>query len=559
MAETSVEPFSPTPMGNGNLGSNNFGNNFGNGMGSNAMSSLRRLRPAQQLMLGGAFVAVVMAVLFLSRLGGSTSMGILYTDLDPETAAGIVDELERTGVPYELTDSGRVVWVPRQDVASVRLDMSSAGLATDVSGWSILDDQGITSSQFEQRVGFQRAMEGELASTIAVIDGVASANVHLVIPEQDIFVGDEIEASASVLLQMEESASLSPNQVQAVVSLVSSSVEGLTADAVTVTDDAGRLLAGPNDGDMLGLEQDGQARMKTSFQAEMERELNALLDAVVGPGRSVVTVNADLDFDAVTTMSETFEESVDADGETLPLGETTRLEEYTDSADPDEGTLEIEEGVLDLGDEEATAASPFYRLDERDVSYALDKVVTTTERAPGSIRSLSVAVVVDEGVVDAAQIEELETMVSTAVGADLARGDQVAVSLLPFEVSAEEQAAAEAEAAEAAEAAAAGGGDSLGLIRTAGSALLALVVLVLGVLMLRKGARRNVVDSIDLEALEAATAQETVVRPDPETGELEEVPVGPPNEDDLFELVANQPDDIAAVLRQWLTQPESVR
>ncbi len=559
MAETSVEPFSPTPMGNGNFGSNNFGNNFGNGMGSSAMSSLRRLRPAQQVMLGGAFVAVVMAVLFLSRLGGSTSMGILYTDLDPETAAGIVDELERTGVPYELTDSGRVVWVPRQDVASVRLDMSSAGLATDVSGWSILDDQGITSSQFEQRVGFQRAMEGELASTIAVIDGVASANVHLVIPEQDIFVGDEIEASASVLLQMEESASLSPNQVQAVVSLVSSSVEGLTADAVTVTDDAGRLLAGPNDGDMLGLEQDGQARMKTSFQAEMERELNALLDAVVGPGRSVVTVNADLDFDAVTTMSETFEESVDADGETLPLGETTRLEEYTDSADPDEGTLEIEEGVLDLGDEEATAASPFYRLDERDVSYALDKVVTTTERAPGSIRSLSVAVVVDEGVVDAAQIEELETMVSTAVGADLARGDQVAVSLLPFEVSAEEQAAAEAEAAEAAEAAAAGGGDSLGLIRTAGSALLALVVLVLGVLMLRKGARRNVVDSIDLEALEAATAQETVVRPDPETGELEEVPVGPPNEDDLFELVANQPDDIAAVLRQWLTQPESVR
>ena len=509
--------------------------------GGSTVQSIRRMNLNQQVLLAGVFVAVVAAIIFVSRLGGSTSMGILYSGLEPETAADVVDELESRGIPYELSDNGRVVWVPRQQVASARLDMSAAGLPDSGDGWSILDDQGITSSEFDQRVGYQRAMEGELARTITVIDGVSGANVHLVIPEQDLFVGDEIQASASVLLQT-GGTSINPTQVQAIVNLVASSVEGLTTDQVTVTDDAGRLLAGGDADGLAGMETDNQVRMRESFESDVAAELEQLLVAVVGPGRAVVNVSADLDFDTVVRTEETYAESTDSEGRTLPLSETTRVEEYGDGDLVDAGVVDIEEQILDGPlDEEAGGSS--YRLDERDVVYALDRVVTSTETAPGAIRSLSVAVVIDEETVAPERIAEIESMVTAAVGADAARGDVVAVSLLPFEVTAEEQAEAEAAAAEAV----AAPGGILDLIRTAGAIVVGLVVLVMGLLMLRRASRRQVIDSIDLDALPAAE-----LGPGSNGARLEGT------EDDLLELVANQPDDIAAVLRQWLSEPERV-
>ncbi len=520
--------------------------------GGNAVSSVRKLSLNQQIMLGAAFVGVVGLVWFVGQLGGSTSMGILYSDLEPTVAAGIVDELETRGVPYELSDSGRVILVPRDQVAATRLDMSAAGLPAASGGWSILDDQGITSSEFDQRVGYQRAMEGELASTIAVIDGVSSANVHLVIPEQDLFVGDEIMASASVLLVLDGAEPLAAQQIQAIVNLVASSVEGLTAANVTVTDDAGRLLSGGDADGIIGMEADNQVRMQASFESDVESEISSLLAAVVGEGRAVVTVKANLDFDTVTTTEESFLEPLTAAGATLPQQETTRVEEYNNAQAGDTGVVDIETEILD-GAVPENGAGSFYTLTERDVAYALDRVVTSTERAPGTIRNLSVAVVIDETLVTPEQLPELERIVGAAVGVDLVRGDTVAVSLLPFDVSLEEQ----EEAALAAEEAAAGtgSGDSLGLIRTIGSIIVALVVLVLGVLMLRRGSKRTVVDSLDLSELPTGDN-------DGENGPSGESSAALPRaatEENLSELIANQPEDIAVVLRQWLTQPEASR
>lgn len=514
--------------------------------GGSTVQSIRRMNMNQQVLLGGVFIAVVALIFFVSRLGGSTSMGILYSGLEPETAAGVVDELESRGIPYELSDSGRVVWVPRQEVSTTRLDMSALGLPDSTDGWSILDEQGITSSEFDQRVGYQRAMEGELASTISVIDGVVGANVHLVIPEQDLFVGDEIMASASVLLQTSAGNPIAPMQVQAIVNLVASSVEGLTADQVTVTDDAGRLLAGGEGDGLASMESDNQIRLRESFESDVEQELAQLLAAVVGPDRAVVTVNADLDFDTVIRTEETYNESTNAAGETLPRSETTRLEEYGDPGDVEGGVVEIEEEILDGPvAEDATGSS--YRLDERDVIYALDTVVTSTETAPGAITSLSVAVVIDEAALPAERVAEIENMVSAAIGADAARGDVVAVNLLPFDVSIEDAEAATIEAEEAAVAAAPGG--MMGMIRLGGAIVIGLVVLILGVLMLRRASRREVIDSIDLNELPAGALGAGGA----DGIELEKT------EDDLLELVANQPDEIAAVLRQWLSEPESVR
>ena len=426
--------------------------------------------------------------------------------------------------------------------------MSALGLPDATEGWSILDDQGITSSEFDQRVGYHRAMEGELAATITVIDGVRGANVHLVIPEQDLFVGDEIQASASVLLQTAASTGVSPMQVQAIVNLVASSVEGLSADQVTVTDDAGRLLAGGDTDGLASMESDNQTRMREAFEGDVERELESMLGAVVGPGRAVVNVSADLDFDQVVRTEETFSESTNVNGETLPSSETTRLEEYGDPASGEQGVVNIEAEILD-GPGEETGDGSSYRLDERDVIYALDSVITSTEKAPGAIRSLSVAVVIDEATVPAERVAEIESMVSAAVGVDAARGDVIDVSLLPFDVSVEEQEAAVEAAVEAVAAVSTFSG-LLGMIRTAGAVVVGLVVLLTGLVMLRRASRRQVIDSIDLDGLPAAAL---------ESGATADVRVLEQTEDDLLQLVANQPEDIAAVLRQWLSEPEQVR
>ena len=523
---------------------------------TNAMAALKRLDAAQQAILVGVFVVVVGTIVLVGRMGGSTSMGILYSDLDPSAAAAVVDELESRGIPYELTDAGRVVWVPRQQVATTRLDMSSAGLPNSSEGWSILDNQGITSSEFDQRVGYQRAMEGELALTIAVIEGVESANVHLVIPEQDLFVDDETRASASVLLQTSSDSSVAPSQVQAIVNLVASSIEGLAVSDVTVTDDRGRLLAGGDDDQLAGVEADNQTRLRNGFESDIEDEVVALLDAVVGPGRSAVTVAADLDFNRVVTTAETYTEPVNALGATLPLSETTRLEQYGASGAQDSGALAIETEILFGVDPNADAAeSDGYVLDERDVVYAIDSVKTSTETAPGAIKSMSVAVVIDETVLPAARVAEITEMVSAAVGATEERGDVIEVSLLPFDVSLEEQEAAALAAAVPVPVES----NPMDMIRTAGAIAMGFIVLLAGVFMLRRASRRKVIDRIDLDALPTALDREEaqIGEGSPVTGELSPVRTDA-TESDLLELVANQPEDIAAVLRQWLSQPESV-
>jgi type III secretory pathway lipoprotein EscJ len=215
---------------------------------SNVTTSVQRMSGAQRVTLGLAFAATAIGLFLVTRVTGRTPMSTLYADLEPEVAAEIVDQLEAQEVHYELASGGRVILVPSDQVHALRLELSAQGLPASGEGWSVLDDQGITTSEFDQRVGYQRAMEGELAKTIAAIEGVSDANVHLVMPEDDLFVDDDVQASASVLLVTGGPGSISPMQVEAIVNLVASSVEGMTPDRVSVTDQNGQILAAPGEG-----------------------------------------------------------------------------------------------------------------------------------------------------------------------------------------------------------------------------------------------------------------------------------------------------------------------
>lgn len=500
-----------------------------------------RLTMGQKLALGAAFVATVVGLLAVSRMGSGPQMAVLYADLDPEAAASVVDGLESRGVAYQLTDAGRTVEVPKAELYQTRLALSAEGLPDVGGGWSILDEQGLTTSEFDQRVGFQRALEGELARTIGVIEGVERANVHLVIPRSDLFVEDETKASASVLLQLQPGSSIGAGQVQSIVNLVSSSVEGLTPGAVTVTDNSGRTLAAPGGSMSSVLEGEQRATQSRAYETAVAGQIEALLAAVVGPGNARVAVTADLDFDSVTTTTEEYRDPQRDDGARTVSGETSRVEQYT-GADPGvAGVLGAEDELVD--GEARGAGGTTYSLDEQDTAYALDKTVTSTERAPGVVRSLAVAVLLDEAAIGAERVADVQTIVEAASGVDLERGDTVAVSRLPFDTSAAEAVASELEAVAAAESRA----NLVGLIRTVGTIVLALVVLVVGLLLLRKG-RRTVVQSIELDEL----ARQAEQQPPKALQAAAAQPPAPPTVDDLADLIKNQPDEMASLLRGWM-------
>src|SRR5690349_7284891 len=228
----------------------------------------------QKTMLGLAIAAVVVGGYMFTKWAAQPTRAPLYGNLASSDAASVTQELSGKGVQYKLADGGATVMVPQAQVYQLRLDMSAKGLPTGGSqGYSLLDKQGITTSEFRQRVDYQRALEGELARTIGAIDGVSGADVHLVIPADDVFADDSRKPSASVLLRPKTAGKkFSSDQVRAVVNLVAGSVEGLTPDAVTVADSTGHTLSAPG-ADGLADSGDAQATQATAFEDGLARSI----------------------------------------------------------------------------------------------------------------------------------------------------------------------------------------------------------------------------------------------------------------------------------------------
>ncbi len=505
-----------------------------------------RLTVGQRIGLVAAFAVTVGGLYAVSQLGGNGPMALMFSDLDADSAATAVGELEARGIPYELTDGGRSIRVPADQVLDLRVQLAANDMVTPADGWSVLDDQGLTASDFDQRVGYQRALEGELARTISAIDGVNGADVHLVMPERDLFTGDNVMPTASVLLRTGGST-VSSTQVRSIVNLVANSVEGLTASTVSVTDEQGRPLASPEGGVSGG--SDMAMEQQVAFEQTLTTQLDQLLVAVAGPGNAVASVSARLDFDSSNVTTETFEE-LDPEEIQARLTESTRTERYRgDGAELDAGILGPEDELIE-GETDGDATGVQYDLDEADVAYAVDKTITVTETAPGTIRSLSVAVVLDEEAVDAATASELESLVAAAVGFDAERGDTLALTVMPFDEGFE----APAELAfvdEEAEAAEEGGlAALLPVIRMGVIGLIALLATVFTALFALRGRKGPQVVALrpgdleradpDLEAIGAAAVAALG------TGDADGEPT------DLVALIESQPDDVAGMLRSWM-------
>jgi flagellar M-ring protein FliF len=527
--------------------------------GRRTLDTMRQFSPGQITAIVIGALALVAAAVLLLRVS-SSPMTPLYSNLTSEDAVAITQELEAQGTPFELSAGGTQILVAPEDVSQARLAVSAAGLPANAdSGYSLLDQQGMTTSEFMQNINYQRAMEGELASTIEGIEGVRSAVVHLAIPADSVFTQSSDKPSASVLVVMGGGQQLSADQVEAITNLVASSVPGLMASAVTVTDSNGTLLTGG------GVTGSASVERGRRLEASMVESVQAMLDRVLGPGKATVTVKADLDFDTRSTkvQSYTYPNEIPA------LSSQTSTENYTSTDNSATDGPVLGEPPVVIGEGTTNDSQSEYEKTTATQTNPIDSTVTERIGAPGAIRRLTVAVLVDSAV-PAETFAEVEEIVSNAVGLDTTRGDAIKVSQVAFDTSVADAAAqAATEAADAERMS-----TIFSIARQVGIALLVIAIMVLGAFALRRQRRTMVT----LEALEARGVDNTVLleRIDGD-GERVLVPIGAGGEgmeagasdedelptyiqspgsatyDTLKDFATKEPQQVARVLKTWMT------
>lgn len=498
--------------------------------------------------------ALLLAGFMVFRWASTPSYAPLFSNLTSADASAVVDKLDAEGVPYKLSNGGATVMVPKDEVYSARIRLSGEGLpSSSDSGYSILDDQSLSTSTFQENTNFKRAMEAELSNTIEKINGVQTAVVHLALPEKQVFADKQDPATASVLIATKPGLTLDGEQVQAITHLVSSSIDGLDPKKVEVVDSKGRVLSLGDD--TVAGAANTRAQQIADYEAEMRAKIQSLLDEMVGAGNSTVGVTANLDFDKTVTEKKTYVSNKDAE----PLSESTSTEKYNGAAGPGSSLTGVvgPDGQMDSVGTANGNGDGQYENTKTTRDNAVDTTVEHRETAPGAVKNLNIGVALDAATartVDAAQVQNL---IAATAGIDVERGDQVNVTTVPFDRSAEEAVKKDIEAAAKAEAGAA----RMDMIRNAGLVLAVALVLLLAWLKGRKRAKARaeatsyVVEQLRQEALERATAQAEV-----ETSaalmalEATEHSESDDMREELAALVERQPEDVAALLRGWLVE-----
>jgi flagellar M-ring protein FliF len=526
----------------------------------------------QKALMGGVTLAVIVALFMVTKAAGQQEMSALYSNLKPTDASAVTEKLTAEGTTYTLADGGATIMVPKEKVYDLRLKMAADNLPeSSPDGYALLDKQGITTSEFSQQVGFQRAMEGELTKTIAAMDPIEQATVHLAIPKDNVFAASEAKASASVLVKVKPGKQVDSGQVQAIVHLVASSVNGLAPEAVTVADSKGQVLAAPGADGTDSAAGDLNTKQRAAYEKTVATSIQAMVEPVVGPGKAKVTVAADLDFNQKNATSEVFQQPSGNVAQGTPQAQTQKTETYTGAGAADAGVLGPDGAPVTGG---ANGGDTNYQLNQTETKNALNRVVEQTKSAPGSVRRMSVAVLLDSGSSTADQVTQIQNLVAAAAGINTQRGDAVQVSRLAFDTSEADAQQKELEEAQAAEERAA----TMGTVRQ-----LVVVLFLAGLVFLvyrsmRKATRRRP------STLYAGEVREIPTTPDeplvlerpmetlPVPVEAESAPE-PEDEDDLLDLtpirteeqiqrdrisrqidqmIEQQPAEVAQMLRGWL-------
>lgn len=381
---------------------------------------LRRLSWGQKLALGGVTLAAIAALVVLVTVVNRPSYGTLFSNLAPQDASKIVEKLQEKKIPYQLEDNGKTVLIPKDNIYDIRLALAGEGLPqSSLVGYEIFDRTNLGVSDFVQKVNYRRALEGEIARTILQLEEVEGARVHIVVPERTLFKEDEKPTTASVVLKLRTGRGLRQENVQGIIHLIASSVEGLEPSNVTVVDSRGKMLTDEQKENSLATKTANQYDLQQKIENYLAQKAQTMLDGVVGTGNARVQVTAELDFRQVERTLEQYD----------PDRTAVRSEQITE-----------EKNVLKDSVQPSTRSNT---VTNYEVNKTLERVIENV----GGIKRLSVAAIVNGNTIQKQQdgqivteyqarkpeeMVQLTELVKRAVGYDEQRKDEVSVINLPF-------------------------------------------------------------------------------------------------------------------------------
>ncbi|GAA3540231.1 flagellar basal-body MS-ring/collar protein FliF [Zobellella aerophila] len=405
------------------------------------------------LFAGAAVVAVVIAMLMWAS---TPEYRVLYNNLSEADGGRIIGELDKQGVPYRFGESGQTLLVPGDQVHSLRLRLAEQGLPqSGNAGFSLMDNQAFGISQFAEQVNFQRALEGELSSSIESLGPVAGARVHLAMAKPSVFVRDREPAKASVVLTLHPGRALGDGQVNAIVHMISSSVPELVAENVTLVDQHGNLLSRPGGHarDLDGTQLSYIEEVERSYQQRIEH----ILAPILGAPNVRAQVAAQLDFSSREETSERYspnqapnqaavrssqQNASYTGGDELALGVPGALSNVPPGSAPSPIEQPQEENAD--GTQVETPKPPSQQRQEQVINYEVDRNVAHVQHRRGQIKRLSVAVVVNyreqpgadgeltQTPLSDTELDHITRLARQAMGFSAARGDELEVVNSPF-------------------------------------------------------------------------------------------------------------------------------
>lgn len=532
-------------------------------MKDNLVRSLNRYQrtfaaftPGQKVVAILGTAALMLAGFMVFRWVSQPDYAPLFSNLSSTDASAVIAQLDTKGVPYKISNGGATVMVPKNDVYTTRISLSGAGLPanSDGGGYSLLDKQSLSTSQFKEQTDYKRAMEGELAKTIEALDGVQSSVVHLALPAKQVFADKQDPPTASVLVATNVGTTLTPDQVQAVVHLVAASIDGMDPNKVTVADSTGKLLS--TAGTVGGAAASTQSQFVNDYQDRVDSRIQNILDRVVGPGNSTVQVTAVLNFDKSVIESKNYKQANPPKG--LELSTNDNLEKFKGAGGSGGSTGVVgPDGQMDGSLNPTGSGSGNYLKKSHTADNALDTTVEHRETAPGQVQALHIGVVLDQTAAANTNPNEIDKMIRSAVGINAKRGDTLYTTTLPFNRAGEQTAAKELAAQNAAAAKAA----RFTMLRNAALGVLLLLALLFAWLKGRKRSKqRDDATSFVVEQLRTDSARREQERAleSPASGllSLEGAPRSQEEEmrEELIALVESQPEDVATLLRGWLVE-----
>jgi flagellar M-ring protein FliF len=412
---------------------------------SQFQKAFQGMSATQKAMVGTILGVVLLALLGLGLWASSDTMEVLFSNLPPQDANRIVEELRKQNIKFDLASDQRTVMVPKEKVGELRLRFAGEGLPKGEGiGFEKLESPSLTATDFSQKVLYRRALESHLARTLkeGLPSLVMDATVHVTPANDSPFVQDKEDAKASVLLKLRGNRQLPEENTQAIVNLLAAAVEGLKPDNVVVIDQFSRILSRTGKDPMVGAS-DAQKKVQREEEDYLVRRVTELLEPVVGPGKVRATAHVDLDFDKVKINEEKFdpqgqvERSVQQQEEKITKREGASGVPGTPSNVAPATGGGLGPGVLENSEKKNTTTN-----------YEISKTVRATEQAPGSIKRMSLAVIVDhasqwdkdskgepsEKLVprSAEELKKLKEQVAAAVGIQATRGDQLTVENLAF-------------------------------------------------------------------------------------------------------------------------------